>query len=525
MIEPHDVTRTIPNEATDDGGSLHILIVDDDPLDRKAVKRALQQSGIEATSSEAGRAAECLDRLTSDEFDIVLLDWYLPDVDGLEHLCQVRMAAPDIPVVIFTGRGDEDIAVELMKSGVADYLPKASLTPERLAASLGHALEITRAAAARSRAEEELREQEERYRMMINSIPQLAWMGNATGELYWFNERWHEYTGLSRESTYADRQALIHPDHRERVQQLIREHLELGEAWEETFPMRGRDGTYRWFLTRAVPIRDASNEIVNLFGTNTDVTDRLEMEQALRSAVHLRDEMIAVVAHDLRNPVHTIVMGTSTLLEIPLGDEEKNRHLAMIRRAARGMERLISDLLDVSRIESRQFAVRQAPVPVHALLDETLEMFEPQARDRRIRLVRDPIPELPSVLGDHDRLVQVLSNLIGNALQFTPPEGEIRIGARQAQSRDKVEWVEFIVADTGSGIEPDHLPNVFDRFWRSERQARSGAGLGLAIAKGIVEAHGGRIWVESVVGKGTTVHFSIPCALSRTSSGQVLQRA
>ena len=531
MIEPGREARESPAGAPDDR-PLRVLIVDDDPLDRTAVRRALHQSGIPAVWDEASRARETFEHLTNGSYDVILLDWYLPDVDGREHLKQIRQAVPNVPIVIFTGRGDEDIAVELMKSGAADYLPKASLTPERLASSLRHAMEITRAEEARARAERELRVQEERYRTMINSIPQLAWMGDADGVLYWFNERWREYTGLAPETALAERQALIHPDHRERVLRKIREQLALGEPWEETFPLRRRDGEYRWFLTRAVPIRDASDGIVSWFGTNTDVTRRLEMENALRAnesdlrrAIRLRDEMIAVVAHDLRNPVHTIVMSASTLLDIPLGEEERTRHLAMIRRAARGMERLISDLLDVSQIESHQFAVRQSRVAVPMLLDETVEMFEPQARERGIRLVCDAGRDLPPVSGDHDRLVQVLSNLIGNALQFTPPDGEVRVEARESRGREENEYIEFVVSDTGSGIAPDHLPNVFDRFWRGERQARSGAGLGLAIAKGIVEAHRGEIWVESIVGQGATFHFTIPCALNPAEPDPVLQPA
>jgi signal transduction histidine kinase len=144
---------------------------------------------------------------------------------------------------------------------------------------------------------------------------------------------------------------------------------------------------------------------------------------------------------------------------------------------------------------------------VRALLDETLELFEPQARERDVRLVCALGEELPPPAGDRDRLAQVLSNLIGNALQFTPPKGEVRLNARQREDR-----IEFTVEDTGSGISPEHLPSVFNRFWQGERETRTGAGLGLTIAKGIVEAHGGEIWVESTPGEGTTFHFTIPYA-------------
>ena len=497
---------------------LRILVIDDDPFDRTAVRRNVLQCGLAATVDDVATAADAFGRVASTSYDVILLDYYLPGIDGIATLKRLHDAAPGTPVVMFTGRGDEEVAVELMKSGAADYLPKASLTPERIASSLRHAVEIARAAAARSRAEAELRVQEARYRTMINAIPQLAWMADTTGTVYWFNERWYQYTGLTPEQTLGVKaEQMLHPDHAERVMQRLRASFASGEPWEDTFPLRGRNGTYRWFLSRALPIRDDSGAIVSWFGTNTDVTDRFEIEQVLRTresalqrAIRLRDEMVAVVAHDLRNPVHTIAMSAATILDLPLDDAQRARHLGMIRRAAAGMERLISDLLDVTRLESHQLSVRQARVHVRALLDETLELFEPQARDRNVRLVCALADELPPVSGDRDRLAQVLSNLIGNALQFTPANGEVRLDAIHRDDR-----IEFLVVDTGPGIDPAHLSNVFDRFWQGQRDKRAGAGLGLAIAKGIVEAHGGDIWVESTPGEGATFHFTIPCAAGR----------
>jgi PAS domain S-box-containing protein len=495
-----------------------VLVIDDDPFDRTAVRRTVLQCGLPVSIDDVANTKAAFSRLAESRYDVILLDYYLPGVDGLEALRQVRRVAPETPVVMFTGRGDEEIAVELMKGGAADYLPKASLTPERLASSLRHALEIARAAAARRRAEDELRVQEERYRTMINTIPQLAWMADPNGEIYWYNERWYEFTGTTSDDIGGMAALrLIHPDHIDRVMQWFSKSIALSEPWEDTFPLRAHDGEYRWFLSRALPIRDGSGAVVSWFGTNTDITGRLDMEQELRAreaelrrAIRMRDETIAVVAHDLRNPVHTIAMSAATMLELPLDETQRIRHLGIIQRVAGGMERLISDLLDVSRIESHRLSIRQTSVQVRALLGETLELFEPQARERDIELSCDLHAELPPVTGDRDRLTQVLSNLIGNALQFTPARGRIGLDAQHVGDE-----VQFTVADTGAGISAAHLPNVFDRFWQGERDTRTGAGLGLAIAKGIVEAHGGRIWLESTVGEGTTVHFTIPCAGDR----------
>ena len=179
------------------GAPLRLLLVEDDELDRRAVRRCLQQCGIPVIAEDVTSAEETLQRIASNGYDCVLLDYYIPGVRGLALFQKIREVAANMPVVIFTGRGDEDIAVELMKAGAADYLPKASLTAERLASSLRHIIELSGAAQARRRAEDELRAQEARFRTLVNAIPQLAWMAAADGAIYWYNQRWYDYTGTT----------------------------------------------------------------------------------------------------------------------------------------------------------------------------------------------------------------------------------------------------------------------------------------------------------------------------------------
>jgi signal transduction histidine kinase len=177
----------------------------------------------------------------------------------------------------------------------------------------------------------------------------------------------------------------------------------------------------------------------------------------------------------------------------------------MIQRAAHRMERLISDLLDVASIESGTLSVRTAPVELAVLVSEVLDPFEGQARERKIGVQHEIDPGISVVMGDHDRLVQVLSNLLGNAIKFTPEGGNIRLRVTQSGNEVMVS-----VADTGVGIDPADLQHVFDRFWRARDTTAKGAGLGLFIAFGIIEAHGGRIWAESELGVGTKVTFALP---------------
>jgi len=233
-----------------------------------------------------------------------------------------------------------------------------------------------------------------------------------------------------------------------------------------------------------------------------------EAEQATRA----RDEMLGVVAHDLRNPLNTIVMSVSSLLELlPANAPLLRKNAEILRRAADRMNRLIQDLLEVRRIETGRLVVEPRDVAVTALVDEAMEMLRPLAAAASIHLRSNVAADTPRVLADAGRILQVLSNLVGNAIKFTPAGGSITLTAARAEDE-----VRFTITDTGPGIAADELPHVFGRFWQGNRSDRRGIGLGLAIAKGIVDAHGGRIWVESHVGTGSRFYFTLPLAAAES---------
>ena len=214
------------------------------------------------------------------------------------------------------------------------------------------------------------------------------------------------------------------------------------------------------------------------------------------------------MAHDLRNPLSTILMQASALKRHgPEPERRSQKPAEVIQRAAKRMNRLIQDLLDVALMEAGQLTIERARLSARELIVEAVDMQRPLASSSSLELRVEVDPDVPDVWGDRDRLLQVFENLIGNAIKFTKAGGRITVGAA---SRDHE--VVFWVADTGSGIAPENLPRVFDRFWQATRAGRHGAGLGLPITKGIVEAHGGRIWVESTPARGTTFSFTIPQA-------------
>ena len=354
-------------------------------------------------------------------------------------------------------------------------------------------------------AQESIRASEARLRAFANSAPQLMWIGASDGRRSWFNDRWVEYTGLGFDELKDHGWHRVHhPDFGPRAIQGQLACFARGEVWEDSFPVRRADGVYRWFLCRAVPVRDQRGEIREWFGSNTDVTEQMEALRAAQDAKRLRDEMVAVVAHDLRNPVHTIALAAATLLTEGVQEAQRPRLANIVQQTALNMGRLLDDLLDVTRIDSGTFAVSRQPIDPNEILAAAVEQFEARAHERRISLTSQA-SGIPDVMADRDRLMQVFSNLVGNALKFTPSGGRIEIGCTRI-----ADGCEFSVSDTGPGIPAAAMPHLFERFWKADPASRAGAGLGLAIARGIVEAHGGRIWVESAPGRGTTMRFTLP---------------
>jgi len=382
---------------------------------------------------------------------------------------------------------------------------------------------------------------DEQYRLIVQSIKDYAvFMLSPEGRILSWNEGARLIKGYTTPEVLGRSFEIFYPQ--EAVndgfpRRELKEAARVGRFEDEGWRIR-KDGSRFWANVVITAIRDSEGTLVGFAKVTRDLTSRrlaeeqarqLAAEQAanaeaarrneelhqlnvqLESALALaerstrvRDEVLAVVAHDLRNPVHT-VLGAAGVVEIIPRGEAHDRHVQMIQRAARRMERLISDLVDVASIESGTLSVRKVPVDLTLIVTEVVELLETQIRERSIKVTSEVDPGIPVIMGDHDRLMQVLSNLLGNAIKFTPEGGNVRV--RVSRNGDQVV---VSVADTGIGISPTDLPHVFERFWRARDSSTKGAGLGLSIASGIVEAHGGKIWAESELGVGTTMTFALP---------------
>jgi len=367
-----------------------------------------------------------------------------------------------------------------------------------------------------------LAESEARFRTLADNIALLCWMADETGNVIWYNSRWYEYTGTRAEDMYGWGWQSVHdPSVLPEVVERWSASLATGARFEMTFPIRSASGEFRAFLTRVAPLRDATGKIIRWFGTNTDITQQLAAEAALRAADRRKDEFLATLAHELRNPLAP-VRNAAKVLRLP-GADTKTRELAtsIIDRQVQTMAGLLDDLLDVSKITQGQIDLHRQRASVAAIIESSLEVARPLIETRNhqltVSLPREPI----EVDVDPLRLSQVFSNLLTNAAKYTEPGGRIELLARAESG-----GVSISVRDSGVGLEPESIEEIFEIFSQVKstlHHAAGGLGIGLALVKGLVELHGGRVSATSAgLGRGSEFCVWLP---SRASGAGVAERA
>ena len=363
---------------------------------------------------------------------------------------------------------------------------------------------------ARKAAEEELCRSEERYRQLTEATTE-GIMIHDNGIILDANPAYCSLLGYTLEELRGMNvyERLLTPEARE----IARQNLAAGTTAPYELAAIHKDGT-------VIPV-EITGRYISVFNRRLrvvvarDLRERklveerslqLVREQAARAA---RDEMLGIVAHDLRNPLGTIHMAAELLTEsIPEEQKVQRKQLDIVMRASDRMMRLVQDLLDVKRIEAGTFAVSRRPEPAAQIVAGALDMLRAHAKQAGLTIESACPNDLPPVHADAQRIQQLLGNLVGNAIKFTPRGGEIVVHAEGCGDGT----VRFAVTDTGPGIPEEKLPHVFGRFWQAHPGDRRGIGLGLTIAKAIVDAHDGRIWAVSTVGVGTTFYFTLPTA-------------
>jgi PAS domain S-box-containing protein len=425
--------------------------------------------------------------------------------------------------IILEGRTWRGTFTNRRKDG-SFYDDEQTITPVRsIEGTITHFVSIMNDVTDRKRGELALQESESQFRTMVNAIPQLAWVAHADGLIFWYNQRWYDYTGTAPEQmTGAGWQRLLDPDLLPKVMEVWNESIANGRPFDMEFPLRAADGHYGWFLTRVFPFKDATGEIVRWFGTHTDVSRKREADEEIRRLNATLEQRVAErtaeletankeleafsysVSHDLRAPLRAVDGFSQVVLEdygaqLP---EEGRRDLETIRRGAQSMGVLIDDLLTFSRLS--RIPLKKQEVDTGLLVRSVLGGLHAERKGRQIEI---RILELPSCQADPALLRQAWINLLSNALKYTRHRqpGVIDIGCKLEQGESV-----YYVRDNGAGFDMQYGHKLFGVFQRLHgKDEFEGTGVGLAIVQRIIHRHGGRVWAEAALDRGATFSFTL----------------
>ncbi len=490
-----------------------IMIVDDSPVNLKLLADLLRGRGYRVVAFLRGSMA--LDAAIKNPPDLIILDIRMPEMDGFEVARRLKAdaALKHVPVLFISALAEVDDKVRAFSVGAVDYVTKP-FQPQELFARVETHLNLCAL----------LRESEERNRVLIEELPDLVLRFDRAGRHLVVSRRLKEisqrepseFIGKThRELGFSPKQVVFWEESISRV-------FETGEILEMEMVF-GQHVSPLFYNLRLVPERNLRGEIQSVLAIGRNVTAQKLVEQAMvqakekaEAANRTKSEFLANISHELRTPLNGII-GMMQLLQSTVLDEEQQRYLSISLRSADRLTQLLSDLVDISRVESGMLEIVSKPFSLRKLSDSVLDLFSVTALDKGVTLECAMDWSLPSiVVGDEARLRQILFNLLGNALKFTE-KGNVNMEIILLS----VDWngklrVLFSVVDTGIGISEERLKALFNPFVQADgsyTRKYQGAGLGLAIVRRLVELMGGHVSIESAPDVGTTVHFVLPFAL------------
>jgi len=482
---------------------LKVLVVDDEKVVREGCRRVLSGKDYEVLTAENGYSA--LEQLSEDTVDLILLDLKMPGMSGEEVLETVHTNYPEIPVIIITGHGTVDTAVECMKKGAYDFITKPFQIDQFLI-TIQRASEKRKLELQAKQFEEEnrrnlydLKLEKSRLKTIINCMANGVLVTNRNLEIVLHNPALMQMMEIK-----GDLDSPVPVDKFVEDRDFIESLREILHSRLSTPQTVSREISRGPKVIRAIsaPALGPDNEVVGTVTVLEDITAFKQLDQ-------MKSDFLNMVAHELRSPLVSIRQQNTVLLEGlagPIG-EKQHEFLGKGVKKIDSLLELINDLLNIARIEAGKAIQHQVPIDIGEVIKETLSFLEPVAKEKGIVLTYEE-GELRPILADSKRMEEVFTNLITNAINYSPDGGRVVISAKALG-----EYVEIKVSDTGIGIAAEELPKIFDKFYRVKdpktRQVM-GTGLGLSIVKGILDAHRGTIEVESELGKGTTFKILLP---------------
>ena len=514
---------------------LRVLHLEDSPDDAIIVRRKLRaefpRCEVSRVEDEAGfRAA-----IKSGAIDLILSDYRVPSFHGMTALALARDICPDVPFLFLSGVLGDELAVDCLKAGATDYLLKDR--PARLVPAMRRALAEADVRAKRKQTEEQLRHSMREYEALVNSIDGIVWQATFPDLRFTFVSCQAERLLGHPQRAWLDDPDFwrnhIHPDDRERALALCRDLTPERKYQSFEYRMLAANGRFVW-LRDLISMRTDDPERPQLQGIMVDISAakvaeetmaciQTELQRTNRDLLKKAREIenfYHTLSHELKTPLTSASEFVSIVLDGLAGavNDTQKEYLEIARHSCLQLRNCINDLFDATRLETGKLTLQRKPLSLDALAHRVISAMLPSAREKEVSLTQDIELGLPLAIADEHRIIQVITNLLANALKHTGQGGNVHVTLRS--SALSADLLEFSVRDTGCGISPADQQHIFDRLYQVKTgdATTGGIGLGLYLCRELVQLHGGRIWVESQLGQGSTFTFVIPKAPSEQSA-------
>ncbi|PQO45314.1 response regulator [Blastopirellula marina] len=494
--------------------SIRILLIEDNLEEAAQVRQVLRETEEPFSVEHAETLFAGIDKLLSQEIDVILLDLDLPDSEGLGTIIALHFQVPQMPIVVLTSIADRNLAASVIQEGAQDCLPKTNVDADSLTRSIRYAIERTH----RERAESTLRNSEARYRGLVNSLPVCVLQKDLDGRFIFANRAYSEFTGHDANDILGKTDFDLSPqDVAEKFRQDDLKVVRTGRQFRDV-EVNTTDGKTTWVEVIKSPIRDARGEVVGTQAIFWDVSERqlavealTQAKEAAEDASRAKSEFLANMSHEIRTPLNAVIGMTELLLDTQLTQTQRD-YLKMILESGESLLSIINDILDFSKIEAGKLDLHIKPFEIRETVGDMMKPLGVRAGANHVELTCHFDASVPAVVeGDAHRLRQVVVNLVGNAIKFTEV-GEIDFDVQVDSITPENEAIlHFQVRDTGIGIPEDKLGTIFEAFEQADSGSTrqyGGTGLGLAICARLVDLMDGKIWVESTLGEGSTFHFT-----------------
>lgn len=486
---------------------MDVLLVDDNPDDREIVKRTLQRKFKESLAFDAAASAEeAYSKLAQRGYDVILLDYRLGPVSGLDVLSELPTRLINVPVIFLTGQGSEDVAVEALKRGAHDYFTKDQIGSDRVAQSI---LNVTK----RKHAEDELRRMREFFENVAYSIKSAIAVVDREGTILTWNQQAEVLWGVPASQALGRNIGEIELTGRlSSIKETMMRAVSSGAVMRDTDIELKRGGLPSTFIDIAYsPLTDKTDNILGAVAFAYDVTERNIARTQLLKVDEMKTEFLSITTHELKTPLTPIKIQVEMWMNGVFGEisEKQRKSLEIMHRNCIREINLINDIMTISKLDQEKLEFNIRPIDMMELISNVQTDMAGEASNNGLWLKIDVQEGIPNVSADPNRIMQVMVDLINNALKFTK-EGGVTIKCGKSDGE-----VTVSISDTGIGIPEEEQDRIFERFYQVEHSITRkyrGSGLGLSIVKSIIEKHGGRVWMDSVVGQGTTFYFTLPIA-------------